>query len=126
LIYNAIDQNAVEGNNYYRLKQVDIDGAFKMYSVIKIGCVEETKGYFSSFPNPSGGPFQLVVNNKELTGACILNIVDSKGTMISQKEIDVKDGINMFVINENMSPGIYFINITNGNKSTEVIRHSIK
>ena len=126
LVYNAIDENAAAGNNYYRLKQVDIDGVFKMYSVINIGCLEETKGYFSSFPNPSGGPFQLVLNNKDITGACILNIVDSKGSMVVQKEIDVKEGINMYVINESMLPGIYFINITNGNKSTEVIRHSVK
>ena len=126
LTYNSIDENATNGNNYYRLKQVDIDGAFKIYNVINASCLEENKGYFSSFPNPSGGAFQLVVNNKEIVGASVINILDSKGSIITQKEIEVKEGINMFIVNENMLPGIYFISITNGDKSTEVIRHSVK
>jgi hypothetical protein len=53
-------------------------------------------------------------------------MVDATGKVIEQREIEVKDGINMFVINQELTPGIYFLNVTNGSKSTEVLRHAIK
>ena len=126
ITYQTVDQNGTNGNNYYRLRQVDNDGQEKVYDPINVSCAEVTPGYFSSFPNPSGTSFQVIVNNKELIGACTLNMVDATGKVIEQREIEVKDGINMFVINQELTPGIYFLNITNGSKSTSVLRHAIK
>jgi hypothetical protein len=126
ITYQSTDQNGTQGNNYFRLRQVDIDGTEKLYDPINVSCSEVTTGYFSSFPNPSGAAFQVIVNNKELIGACTLNIVDASGKVIEQREIEVKDGINMFVISQELTPGIYFLNVSNGSKSTPVLRHAIK
>jgi hypothetical protein len=126
ITYQSSDQNGLEGNNYFRLRQVDVDGKEKLYDPINVSCSEVTTGYFSSFPNPSGNTFQVIVNNKDLLGNCTLNMVDASGKVIEQREIEVKDGINMFVINQELNPGIYFLNISNGSKSTPVIRHAIK
>jgi hypothetical protein len=126
LTYQTVDQNGTDGNNYYRLRQVDIDGTEKEYDPINVSCAEVTPSYFSSFPNPSGSSFQLIVKNKDLIGTCVLNIIDATGKVIEQREIEVKDGINMFVISEELNPGIYFLNINNRIKTTQVIRHSIK
>jgi hypothetical protein len=126
ITYQSTDQNGTEGNNYFRLRQVDVDGTEKVYDPINVSCSEVTTGYFSSFPNPSGSSFQVIVNNKELIGTCTMNIVDASGKVIEQREIDVKEGINMFVINQELTPGIYFLNVSNGVKSTPVIRHAIK
>jgi hypothetical protein len=126
ITYQTTDQNATDGNNYFRLRQVDIDGQEKLYNPINVSCSEVTTGYFSSFPNPSGSAFQVIVNNKELVGVCNMNIVDASGKVIETRSIEVKDGINMFVINQELTPGIYFLNVTNGTKSTPVLRHAIK
>jgi hypothetical protein len=126
ITYQSTDQNGTEGNNYFRLRQVDVDGTEKVYDPINVSCSEVTTGYFSSFPNPSGSSFQVIVNNKELLGVCTMNIVDASGKVIEQRDIEVKDGINMFVINQELTPGIYFLNISNGSKSTPVLRHAIK
>jgi hypothetical protein len=121
-----MDNSGTNGSNYYRLRQVDIDGKEKLYDPINVSCDETTAGYFTSYPNPSGNEFQVVVNNKEILGACTLNIVDVHGKVIDQRKIEVKDGINMFVISEKLNPGIYFLNITNGTKTTKVIKHAVK
>jgi hypothetical protein len=126
LTYQAMDNSGTNGSNYYRLRQVDIDGKEKLYDPINVSCVETTVGYFTSYPNPSGNDFQVIVNNKEILGACTLNIVDAQGKVIDQRKIEVKDGINMFVISEKLNPGIYFLNITNGTKTTQVIKHAVK
>jgi hypothetical protein len=126
ITYQTADHSAIDGNNYYRLRQVDIDGTEKVYDPINVSCAEVTSGYFTSFPNPSGTSFQVILNNKELVGNCTMNIVDATGKVIEQRQIEVKDGINMFVINQEMTPGIYFLNISNGLKTTTVLRHAIK
>jgi hypothetical protein len=126
ITYQSADHNAIDGNNYFRLRQVDNDGKEKLYDPINVSCSEVTTGYFSSFPNPSGSAFQVIVNNKDLIGVCTLNMVDATGKVIEQREIEVKDGINMFVVNQELTPGIYFLNISNGSKSTAVLRHAIK
>jgi hypothetical protein len=53
-------------------------------------------------------------------------MVDASGKVIEQRTIDVKEGINLFVINQELTPGIYFLNITNGAKSTQILRHAVK
>jgi hypothetical protein len=124
--YQAVDHSATDGNNYFRLRQVDIDGTEKLYDPINVSCEAISVGYFSSYPNPSGNAFQIIVNNEDLVGECVLNMVDAQGKVIERRAIEVKPGINMFVMNQNLKPGMYFLNVSNGSNSTPVIRHSIK
>jgi chondroitin AC lyase len=124
--YQAVDHSATDGNNYFRLRQVDIDGTENLYDPINVSCEAISVGYFSSYPNPSGNAFQIIVNNEDLEGECVLNMVDAQGKVIERRAIEVKPGINMFVMNQNLNPGMYFLNVSNGSKSTPVIRHSIK
>ena len=121
LTYGYNDVNAHGGDNYYRLIQVDFDGTAKTYDVINVSCAQTTSGYFSIFPNPSSGSFQVMLNNSDIVGQAEMNIVDTKGNKVFMKSIDVKSGINMFVINEGLAPGIYYIEIldTLGTKKRE-------
>jgi hypothetical protein len=126
LSYSTMDLNALEDHNYYRLKQVDIDGTEKYYDIINVVCNESKKSFISTYPNPSGNSFQLVVNDNDLVGPAILTISDSKGNSIFQRELNMKEGINMFMINEQLASGIYFVYISNGKLTTKPIRHFVK
>ena len=55
-----------------------------------------------------------------------MNIVDTKGNKVFMKSIDVKSGINMFVVNESLAPGIYYVSVKNVDKSTSILKLSIK
>ena len=127
LTYSVVDAHAGEGNNYYRLNQVDIDGANKVYDIINVSCSGGNKGYFSTYPNPSSGAFQVVLNNKEMLGSATLSIRDTKGASLLQRGIEVKPGINLFSINDlNLAPGVYYIQVINGDQTTEVIKEVIR
>ena len=85
------------------------------------------KGYFSTYPNPSSGAFQVVLNNKEMLGSATLSIRDTKGASLLQRGIEVKPGINLFSINDlNLAPGVYYIQVINGDQTTEVIKEVIR
>ena len=126
LEYHFRDVNANSGNNYYRLTQVDIDGTQKTYDVINVNCTETSKGYFSIFPNPSSGSFQVILNNEDIIGNAIMNMTDTKGNLVMTKAIDVKSGINMYVVNEALAPGIYYVSVVNGAHATTVLKHSVR
>ena len=126
--YSYTHMHALGGDNYYRLTQNDVDGASVTYDnlIINANCQSAATGYFSVFPNPSSGSFQVIMNNSELEGAASLNIIDTKGNKVFMKSIQVNSGINMYVIQENLAPGIYYISIENGLRSTTVVKHSIR
>jgi hypothetical protein len=127
LNYEATDAHAMEGNNYYRLTQVDIDGTTKTYDVINVSCSGAAKGYFSAYPNPSTGSFQVILNDKNLVGSGNLSVKDTKGAELLNRTIEVKPGINMFSVTDlNLAPGVYYIQIVNGERATEVLKEVIR
>ena len=127
LNYETTDENAMEGNNYYRLTQVDIDGTTKTYDVINVSCSGAAKGYFSAYPNPSTGSFQVILNDKNLVGSGNLSVKDTKGAAILNRTIEVKPGINMFSVTDlNLAPGVYYIQIVSGERATEVLKEVIR
>jgi hypothetical protein len=128
ITYAYTHEGAVSGNNYYRLTQNDIDGASVVYDnlILNANCQATSEGYLSVYPNPSSGTFQVIMNNENLKGAANINIVDTKGNVVFTKPIEVNSGINMYVIQKQLSPGIYYINIDNGAMRTQVVKHSIR
>jgi hypothetical protein len=125
LSYQFVDESKNEDNAYYRLTQFDIDGEFTVYDPIFVGCYEN-ESFIKTYPNPSDASFQVLVNNESLVGKATIKIVDTRGTVVSVKEVQVEEGTNLFYLNENMAPGIYYISISNGSVSTEVVKHSVK
>jgi hypothetical protein len=91
-----------------------------------VTCSEKEEEIFYTFPNPTENSFQIICVNEELIGLGNLSIINSFGAIVHQSQIEVKSGINMFVFDEKLAPGIYFINIQNGNKKTETVKHVVK
>jgi hypothetical protein len=127
LNYETMDAHAMEGNNYYRLTQVDIDGTRKTYDAINVSCSGSTKGYFSAYPNPSTGAFQVNVSGRSFKGLSYLKMWDTHGVILLNRSIEVKPGINMFNVSDlNLAPGVYYLQIVNGERTTEVLKEVIR
>ena len=123
LNYSAMDANALEGNNYYRLTQVDIDGTSKEYGIINVSCSGTSKGYFSAYPNPSTDGIYISINDLKLTGESQIRICDLQGKEIFTQNVFVKPGENLFRLYlPNMEQGTYFIYCTNSTNTTPVIK----
>ena len=106
---------------------MDKDGQSKEYGPINVICNVNTKGYFSVFPNPTSGSFQVIVNDVNLMGNSKLIIKDTKGSEILTKELDIKYGINaIFVDDLKNSSGIYYIYLVNEKMTSIVIKIIIK
>jgi hypothetical protein len=54
-------------------------------------------------------------------------VKDTKGTMLLNRNIEVKPGINMFGVTDlNLAPGVYYIQIINGERAMEVLKEVIR
>ena len=112
--YTFIDETPLDGNNYYRLKQIDFDGQFE-YSMIEVVELATDAKPLSIYPNPIqnelniiNGEGQAMIYNtlgqlvKELTidsqqwtintsdlpkGQYILHIIKQNGNMITKQFI---------------------------------------
>jgi hypothetical protein len=108
MTYQYRDENPVNGINYYRLKQVDIDNSFSYSKVIAI--VNKTID-FEMFPNPSNGAF--VIRFMASGYSYKLDIADVKGINVYSCEGDeVPESLEV----KGLANGIYIARFYYGNE----------
>lgn len=109
--YKFIDNNPLNGTNFYRLIQWDFNGD-NVKSKIVNAKVYQSGIVINSF-NTVGE-----LTNVNCTSASNISsevkMFDIKGNLLLSKKIELTEGVNHFEINtKNFSKGIYFINIQN-------------
>jgi len=114
--YLFIHREAVQGNNYYRLKQVDLDQAFT-YSGVQLVRINEGVGEFSVYPNPATD--QVRVQLTESLDKGMIRIVDQLGREVLQRAlIPNTSGYNLQL--GGFPAGVYYITLaTRAEKHTK-------
>jgi hypothetical protein len=113
--YSYTDVNPLDGISYYRLQQVDLDGAFHLTNVLSISTnVIEP---FTVYPNPSKGRFTLQTKTKKSDQILLTDMV---GTV---QQIALNEVNNGWEVNcSNVAAGVYTLTlISNGNRQTSRI-----
>lgn len=109
--YNFTDQEPINGPNYYRLKQVDLDGRFVYTPSRLVRFEERSNALVKYYPNPTTGILNILVTGQLKTEAKIINVFNATGEVIWQ----LKAGLtNLGVIPVDLSgftKGIYFIQV---------------
>lgn len=109
--YSFADINPLNGNNYYRLKQFDIDGKFNE-SEIKYLSLQLSKTLMNVFPNPTKGMIQFTLTDYK-GGNITAQLSEMTGKLI-QRAIIQPNANNSYKLNlsHNPKPGIYILKIT--------------
>lgn len=103
--YTYIDQNPLDGKNYYRLKQVDFDGAYEYSDVVEVKHEVRNK-IFRVFPNPATN--YVVVDGIE-TGEMV-QVFNVYGQLV--KEFQSTSNRQQISIND-LSNGTYYVRMEN-------------
>ena len=90
--YNAIDANAGQ-INYYRLKQVELNGNFTYSQMIRIRNAEIEKLTLKMYPNPVIGNASINLNTQNKLAAHI-KIYNQFGMQLQQMQRDLIAGSN--------------------------------
>ncbi|MEN9998528.1 MAG: hypothetical protein RI922_1518 [Bacteroidota bacterium] len=127
LNYEIIDSEKTAGVAYYRLTQVDFDGASETFNIASVNCDGNTiSESLKVYPNPSEGEFYLEFDNSSTNNLVVLSMFDLEGKAIYSESKTIEKGSNIFHMkNLNAAPGIYFVEVRMGEVVSRV-KHSIR
>lgn len=117
--YHWIDANPVEGNNYYRIGSVAINGSISYSNIMEVHILKGRTG-IGVYPNPAtNNTFNLEMINQQ-PGEYEIKLLNSFGQILMTKIIQYSGGssIEKLQPQQNIPPGIYYLVIkTPGNES---------
>lgn len=80
---------------------------------------------FTAYPNPSAGNFSVKLEGIALDGNARLNITDVNGRLMRSMELE--NSTIEYTISENiLSPGVYYLQIQQGEFKSSVLKHTIQ
>lgn len=114
--YNFQDLNPFTGNNFYRLKMIDIGGLFKFSSIVNVK-ISDGKDVFRLFPNPVQNGTVVLQMESVTAGDYSLDLFNSTGQVVRKINIKHYGGsASQTILLNNLSAGIYNLRITGNDK----------
>lgn len=112
--YSFLHNSPEKGNNYYRIKQVDVDG-IEWYSWVVTEYYEGAGDGRSIdvYPNPNIGEFMLGLPTVSRDTDALIRIIDNKGAVVSETIANLITGQISHSINvKGLTEGIYHVSLT--------------
>jgi hypothetical protein len=110
--YSYLDRDPLAENNYYRLKQIDLDGQYEYSSIRHVLFTTNNNSSLNVYPNPSSGQFTISISNPDRkraevrlytsTGSLIWKQIFSSGEMPEhwKKEFRLEQREMYFVVSQ--------------------------
>jgi hypothetical protein len=114
--YGFTDEQPFPGNNYYRLKVLDLDATFTFTRIVKVAIGEETSAGIL-YPNPVTGKIVNLELRNLAKGQYDVTFINISGQTIFTKKIEHAGGSasQLIELPEHISTGIYNAEIKGGN-----------
>lgn len=115
LDYQYIDENPLSGTNYYRLKQVDLNGDSKLYEIKSVN-VGVSVGAIKVYPNPITSYIKVKAANYSDLEYRLYNV--SGEIVINQKATQEETEIATVVL----APSVYILKVVKGNEELNSVK----
>jgi hypothetical protein len=106
------------GYVYYRLKQVDNDGAFEYSKTVAVWIGSTNTDIVTMYPNPVNTQFTIETNGKNLKGATV-TIVDLMGKTVFTSVIENEQSVTINGI-ESLTQGTYMLHVSTENETSHL------
>ena len=111
--YNVVDATPLKGTSYYRLRQVDFNGASETFTPVAVNMTGKLH-LATVQSNTEAGNIDLNIYSPSVTSTAI-RITDLSGRTIASQQVNLVEGYQSVNINtNNLSSGIHIIQIMNG------------
>lgn len=111
--YEVRDDSPLDGINYYKLRQVDLDGTTSFSNIVQVSVDASAP---ISFPNPATNQAYLTVNIDLENGTSgLLELFDVLGQRVYSKEFEsIQGGIEELIPVQTLTPGTYIMTLNAG------------
>jgi 1,4-alpha-glucan branching enzyme len=114
--YQFTDKHAETGINYYRLKQVDKDGAFS-YSSVAAVTIYGTAGLWKVYPNPATSANTALYAQATLNNFA-MSLTDISGKLLYRYSVNtLENGTKINIPVTGLAHGVYLLKITSDKAS---------
>jgi len=108
--YAVVDERPSFGTNYYRLRQVDLNGKSQIFKIVST-VVSDKDQPFGAFPNPaSPAQFSIKVENANEAKVRLYDILGRTLSVNAEKE---SDHVLLIKPNGTLHPGMYLAEVKN-------------
>jgi hypothetical protein len=121
--YSWLDESPFAGNNYYRVRSVDVNGKIAYTSIVKAQ-ISDISVSIKVFPNPATEAKVNLQLNNQPAGVYYARLINPIGQVIVSKKIIHEAGNSTEIIewNKAAAKGIYNLEIAQPDGSTQVIK----
>jgi uncharacterized protein len=118
--YQFVDSPLTTQNSplfYYRLKMIDLDGSSALSKIIAIQSENESNALVGTvYPNPAVDKTAFVEITTDRAETWKITTYNAQGSLQTTSEIQLSKGLNKVTVElNNLSQGIYFLNLENAN-----------
>lgn len=121
--YQFIDKRILNGNNFYRLKQIDKDGKFTYSNVVVVKSLRSHQLEIGAiYPNPVKNQLTAMVNALTNSKATI-TITDLSGKIVAQQIASLSGGANTIQLNvQHLNTGNYVLKVVDASGVTAITK----
>jgi hypothetical protein len=119
--YLWLDASSDNGNVFYRIKGISIDGSIKYTAVMKVNMLQNGS-VFTVYPNPViGNNIHLQIQN-QATGVYQVNMINIAGQVVYNGQVSVNSNSVSQTLNtgSDMPKGIYQLELKSADKTSLV------
>ena len=123
--YSFTDAHMLQGNNYYRLRQVDRDGIVRYSKVVTLYDIQNS-GKMEVFPNPAVATLNFSVTSPAMQPV-LVQIYSLTGVMMmsAQQELAAGNNQQTLAIN-NLRTGNYILKVSSLNGASQYVQSFVK
>ncbi len=114
--YDYVDKSPLNGVSYYRLRQVDFDGAFE-YSPVASVNISLASFAFNVYPNPIEGGHATIEMQNVGEGDASISVYNSVGKVVLNKTVVLNPNQALkydLAFERNIPTGIYIVEVRSG------------
>jgi hypothetical protein len=110
--YEEIDPKPLNGDNFYRLTQVDTDGKTTLYGILKVTVSTQRQSMVRISPNPATGSTVYLELAYPEEGTTALNLSDVDGRILRTWQFKKEGAVLVQYLDiSNLPPGNYFLQV---------------
>ena len=113
--YSYIDAKVLQGNNYYRLKQVDKNGQFVYTPTRMVSFDAITAASIKLYPNPATNVANVLLSPSLLNKHMVINIMDIKGNVVKQWKLPNNNQAQVQLNLMGLPKGTYLLHFSSQN-----------
>ena len=112
--YSFVHEQPQAGANYYRLRQVDLDGKVHYSQRIEVNFVLDAASPFIFYPNPVKDRLYIGINESDRQPTSLhVAVYDLSGRLLRQSKLEIAaQQLETYLDTEGIAPGLYLVQVS--------------